>query len=237
MPPMTDPGSIIAENVRVVRQRIADAARRSGRTPDSVLLTAVTKYVDAPMIESLIRAGCRDFGESRPQQLWRRAEELGDRNIGWHLIGHLQRNKAKRTVPLLAMAQSVDSLRIAEAIDSAAMELSQPLPILLEANISGDSSKTGMASEELKATLPKIAELKHVEVRGLMGMASLEGGLDEAKRNFAALRELRDELRKECPDGTRLNELSMGMSDDFETAIEEGATIVRIGSLLFENIP
>jgi uncharacterized pyridoxal phosphate-containing UPF0001 family protein len=212
----------------------------------------------------VVEAGCRDLGESRPQQLWERAEELADLPIRWHLIGHLQRNKVRRTLPLVAMLHSVDSPRLLAAIDEechswggsctatpnraseeAAVQLppqrpspfrSAPLPMLLEVNISGETAKHGFTPEDIEPFLANVAEYRHVSIRGLMGMASLEGDLDVARREFAALRELRDRLRPHCPAGVTLDELSMGMSGDFEPAIEEGATIVRIGSALFEGV-
>ncbi len=145
----------------------------------------------------------------------------------------MQRNKVERTVPLVAMVHSLDSLRLAEAIDAAAGKLDRKMPVLLEVNISRESAKQGFAPEEIEPLLPRLIELKHIEIRGLMCMASLEGGGDEARRDFADLRTLRDRLQASCPETVRLDELSMGMSGDYEIAIEEGATIVRIGSALF----
>ena len=229
---MSDESKGIAENVVRVRQRIADAARRSGRSADDVTLVAVTKYVSADVASLLVEAGCLDFGESRPQSLWEKAAQLADRPIRWHLIGHLQRNKIHRTLPLVTMLHSVDSPRLLTAIDE---ERLPPIPALLEVHISGEPSKHGFAPEEIEPILATAAAYGNVSVRGLMGMASLEGGVAAARREFAALRELRDRLRRNCPPGVTLDELSMGMSGDFEVAIEEGATIVRIGSALFEG--
>jgi PLP dependent protein len=229
----------IAENLREVRGRIDAAAVRSGRRGEDVRLVAVTKYVGAAEIRAVVAAGCLELGESRPQQLWQRADELADLPIRWHFIGHLQRNKVRRTLALtapLAMIQSVDSLRLAEAIDQGAGELAFRVPILLEVNTSGETAKGGFTPAEIEAELVKLAEFRHLEIRGLMCMAALEGGLDEARRNFADLRVLRDRLRVNCPANVGLDELSMGMSGDYEVAIEEGATIVRVGSALFEGI-
>jgi pyridoxal phosphate enzyme (YggS family) len=245
---MTDDAARIAENVADVRRRIADSAARSGRAADAVTLVAVTKYVSADVARLLVESGCRDLGESRPQLLWEKAATLGTvpifasakmglsplpESLRWHLIGHLQRNKVRRTLPLLAMLHSVDSQRLLAAIDE---ERLSPLPILLEVNISHETAKHGFAPDEIAPFLARAAEYQHVSIRGLMGMASLEGGIDVARREFAALRELRDRLRAACPTGVTLDELSMGMSGDFEAAIEEGATIVRIGSALFEGV-
>ena len=133
------------------------------------------------------------------------------------------------------MIHSLDSLRLAEAIDAAAGRRARIMPVLLEVNISRDAAKHGFAADEIKPVLPKLIELKHLEVRGLMCMAGLEGGGEDARRDFAGLRNLRDRLRANCPERVHLGELSMGMSGDYEIAIEEGATIVRVGSALFEN--
>jgi PLP dependent protein len=177
--------------------------------------------------------------------------------VRWHLIGHLQRNKVRRTLPLVAMMHSVDSPRLLAAIEEhlpprkapplqwggfverqeplESLDGFAPLPVLLEVRISSEETKSGFAPAEIEPFLAKAVDYRHVSIRGLMGMASLDGGLDVARREFAALRDLRDRLRANCPPGVTLDELSMGMSGDFEVAIEEGATIVRIGSALFEG--
>ena len=149
------------------------------------------------------------------------------------MIGHLQRNKVERTLPLLTMVHSVDSLRLAEAIDSVAGAIGRRMPVLLEVNVSGEVAKHGIAPVEVEPLLPGLLELKNIEIRGLMCIAGLEGGDVQARRDFCSLRALRDRLQRNCPAGVRLDELSMGMSGDFEIAIEEGATMVRIGSALF----
>jgi PLP dependent protein len=231
---MSEPCDRIRENLARVREGISRAAQRSGRAPEQVRLVAVTKYVDEPEIRALVDAGCTTLGESRPQQLWQRAETFRDLPIQWHFIGHLQRNKAKRTLPLVAMIQSVDSLDLALVLERTAVEAGRRLPILVEVNVSGERAKHGFAPETLESSLEQLAGCGHLEVCGLMCMAGLEGGGDRARADFSALRELRDRLRCRCPESIRLDELSMGMSGDYEVAIEEGATIVRIGSALFE---
>jgi len=233
---MADIAARIAENVAHIRGRIADAAARSGRAASDITLVAVTKYVSAAEVRALVAAGCRELGESRPQQLWEKAAELADLPIQWHLIGHLQRNKVRRTLPLVAMIHSVDSPRLLAAIDADAGESPRPFPVLLEVNTSGETAKHGLQPGEVEPLLTELPRYRHVAVRGLMCMASLEGGPDAARRDFAALRQLRDRLRGRCPPGVALDELSMGMSGDFEIAIEEGATIVRVGSALFEAV-
>jgi PLP dependent protein len=230
---MKDDVKQIAENAAQVRGRIADAAARSGRTASQITLVAVTKYVSAETVRPLVAAGCVDLGESRPQQLWEKAAALADLPIRWHLIGHLQRNKVRRTLPLATMIHSVDSPQLLTAIDE---ECSRPLPVLLEVNTSGESAKHGFQPEMIERSLGELTGCRNVAIRGLMCMASFDGGLEAARRDFAALRLLRDRLRRNCPPGMTLDELSMGMSGDFEVAIEEGATIVRVGSALFEGI-
>jgi hypothetical protein len=233
---MLDASERIAENVSSVRGRIAEAARRAGRSAENVRLVAVTKYVGVPEVRALVAAGCRTLGESRPQQLWDKAEAIAADDVQWHMIGHLQRNKVRRTLPVAAMIESIDNPGLLEAVDRVAAELSLRLPVLLEVNVSGEAAKDGFEPEAIEPLLGTLSDYAHVQVEGLMCMAGLFGGLNEARRDFAALRELRDRLRPNCPGGVRLDELSMGMSGDFEAAIEEGATIVRVGSLLFEGI-
>ncbi len=228
--------SRLADNLEGIRRRIAAAAQRAGRAASDVRLVAATKSIPAEIVRPLAVAGCLDFGESRPQELWSKAEQLADLPVRWHLIGHLQRNKVERTLPLVAMIHSVDSLRLLAAIDEAAATIHRQVSVLLEVNISGDAAKHGFAPAEMPERLREAAMLQHVQVRGLMGMASLVGGLEQALRDFRALRQLRDQLRALNVGGLLLDELSMGMSDDFEVAIEEGATIVRVGSAIFEGV-
>ena len=234
---MSDPAARIADNLAGVRERIAAAAARSGRSGDSVLLVAATKYQSEPAIRALLAAGCRHLGESRPQELWAKCETLGNATtsgqIYWHLIGHLQRNKIRRTLPLVTLIHSVDSLRLIQAIDAEAQGESLTADCLLEVNISGEDAKHGLAPHDVEPLIAQLGSFKRLRVLGLMGMAAFEGGGEVARRNFVALRGLRDRLAPNCPPNVVLNELSMGMSGDFEAAIEEGATIVRVGSALF----
>jgi pyridoxal phosphate enzyme (YggS family) len=233
---MPDPASRIAENVAAVRDRIAQAAAKSGRAPGDVSLVAVTKYVGEREIRALVAAGCDVLGENRPQHLWEKVQAVEDLPIHWHLVGHLQRNKVRRTLPLVEMVQSADSPRLVAAIDRIAGELSLRMPVLLEVNVSGDAAKHGFEPAGVEPFLAELNQQSRVEIRGLMCMARLEGGPDAARRDFAALCSLRDRLRENCPDGVHLDELSMGMSADYEVAIQEGATIVRIGSALYEGV-
>ncbi len=185
----------------------------------------------------LVAAGCRDLGESRPQQLWQKAAALETAGVAWHLIGHLQRNKVARTLPLVSLVHSGDSLRLLEALDAEAVRANcDPLPVLLELNVSGDAAKHGFQPSELEPLADSLTRLPRIEIRGLMAMAGCEGDLDDARREFAALRQWRDRLRSAWAGRWSLDELSMGMSGDYEVAIEEGATLVRVGSALFEGL-
>ncbi|MCC7086149.1 MAG: YggS family pyridoxal phosphate-dependent enzyme [Pirellulales bacterium] len=226
----------LAENLAHVKRRIASAALRSGRPPGAVKLVAVTKSAPVNVVHDLIALGIYDLGESRPQVLWNKAAALADQAVCWHLIGHLQRNKVQRTLPLVSMIHAGDSMRLLQAIDAAAAVDGRRVPLLLEINISGDASKHGFTAAEVERQLPAIARLTHVEIRGLMGMASREGDLEQARQEFSRLRQLRDRLQSSAPPEIALEELSMGMSGDFDVAIEAGATIVRIGSALFEGL-
>ncbi|MBI1900256.1 MAG: YggS family pyridoxal phosphate-dependent enzyme [Planctomycetia bacterium] len=231
---MIDPQKTAA-NLAHIREQIASAALRSGRPAGAVTLVAVTKSVGVGEIAALLAAGCRDIGESRPQDLWQKHAALtpADPPVRWHLVGHLQRNKVRRTLPMVEWIHSADSARLLNEIESESEKLNLAPKVLLEVNVSGDATKHGFRPDEVLPLLPTLAGLVRVQVRGLMTMASLEGGPSAARRDFAALRELRDLAAPLCPPNVSLHELSMGMSGDFEIAIEEGATMVRIGSALF----
>lgn len=233
---MAEARQIVADNVAHVRERIAAAAIRSGRDPQNVTLVAVTKYVDARTTALIREAGCLDLGESRPQELWSKASEAPLAGVRWHLVGALQRNKARRTLPLVSLIHSVASEKLLATLDELAVEFALAPAVLLEVNCSGDIAKQGFSADQMHRLLSRLAKLRRVRVKGLMTMAALEGGTAVARANFAALRKLRDELVPSCPPNVALDELSMGMSDDFEAAIAEGGTIVRVGSLLFEGL-
>ena len=237
MPELAD---IIATNLQRVRQRIAQAALRARRDPQSVRLVAVTKYAEWPWVQALVSLGETELGESRPQQLWERSQlGLGSstRPVHWHLIGHLQRNKVRKTLPVTTLVHSVDSVRLLEDIDATAPSLLLRPRVLIEVNLSGESQKHGFSRAEVLAAWPRLLALKHVDITGLMTMAPLVYIPENARPAFATLRELRDELQSRSPDHSPLPELSMGMTHDFEVAIEEGATCVRIGSALWEGLP
>jgi pyridoxal phosphate enzyme (YggS family) len=226
----------LQQNLTSVCQRIDNATAASGRGAGAVRLVGVTKYVDAAMTRMLIEAGCSIAGENRPQVLWDKAAELSDVNVEWHLIGHLQRNKVKRTVELTSLIHSVDSLRLLKSIDEAGQQANRVANVLLEVNVSGEAAKHGFQPDEMPAALESVSDLSHVAVHGLMCMAGLDGAADQARREFASLRALAETLRSQSPDNVSMNELSMGMSGDFELAISEGATLVRVGSALFAGL-
>ena len=226
----------LAENIASVRHRIEESAQRAGRLDGDVKLIAVTKYVDERIALELLAAGCHDLAESRPQELWRKAEAIQRPDVRWHLIGHLQRNKVRRTLPLVSLVHSGDSLRLLEELNSQARSAGISLPVLLEVNTSGDETKHGFHPPQIDENFCQAIQLTHLEIKGLMTMASREGDLDCARQEFRQLRQLRDRLQLAHPNGPVLKELSMGMSGDFEVAIEEGATMVRVGSALFEGI-
>lgn len=220
----------ILQRHQQVEERIAAACKRSGRTRSELTLVAVTKTVSLRVAELLPGLGIADLGESRPQVLWSKARQLP--GVRWHLIGHLQTNKVERTLPLSHMIHSVDSPRLLRAIDQAAERLAKKVPVLLEVNVSGEASKQGLSPRELGQINTLAADLKNAPVVGLMTMAPNQE--PEATRpTFAKLRALRDGLQERLGP---LPHLSMGMSNDFEVAIEEGATLIRLGSVLFEGL-
>jgi pyridoxal phosphate enzyme (YggS family) len=224
---------IAANHARVV-ERIEAACRRAGRAASEVRLVAVTKSAEVAWIEALVALGVRDLAESRPQKLCERAA-LVDPSVRWHLIGQLQRNKVRKVLPVAAWIHSVDSLPLLSRIDEISGELGVRPRLLLEVNVSGEAAKSGFQPSELTDTWPLIAAVENVEVGGLMTMAPLSDSPEAARPIFAGLRALRDQLKTLVP-SVDLPELSMGMSGDFEMAVEEGATMVRVGSSLFEGL-
>lgn len=225
----------LEENLQRVRERIATAALRAGRRPSEVTLVGVTKYSSPEIARKLFDTGCHDLGESRPQELWNKAAALADLPVRWHLIGHLQRNKIARTLTTGALIHSVDSLRLLAAIDEEALRAATEISVLLEVNVSGEPAKHGFQGDELLAALPMLSELGRARVVGLMAMSGLESSDDQRRHEFDRLRALRDRLRETGPQKLAWNELSMGMSDDLEAAVEAGSTMVRVGSALVEG--
>ena len=233
--PTLDIDFIITRNLAAVRSEIESACSSVGRNPADVRLVAVTKYADWQWVESLVKFHST-FGENRPQQLAERHEKLP--TAEWHLIGQLQRNKAKQAVQTAVLIHSVDSEKLLERVAQVAQELKVRTNVLLQVNVSGEESKSGFTPEELKQAWTRLAEhQQHVNVTGLMTMAPAFDDPELARPTFGGLRKLRDELNTQA-DGPNWNltELSMGMSGDFFVAIQEGATLVRIGSRLFEGL-
>jgi len=228
-------------NLAAVRDRVVEACRRAGRDPGTVRLVGVTKYVSAGLTRMLLDAGCTDLAESRPQSLWEKSATIADHDPTprWHLVGHLQRNKIRKTLPLLTLLHSLDSLRLLEAIEAEAATAGIVCNALIEVNVAGDPGRTGVMETDAAGLLEAAAGMPHVRILGLMGMAAApeeDATGSVARRQFARLRGLRDELTGCMPTATGLPELSMGMSGDFVEAILEGATLVRVGSALWEGI-
>ena len=222
---------------------MAFAAEKSGRAAEAVRLVAVTKYEEDEAVSALLDLGVRDLGESRQQTLTRRAElwsEADFPDIRWHFIGPLQKNKMRRVLQAAYLIHSGESLEMLSALNRAAAEETLTARVLLEVNISAEENKHGFRPEELPGVLPEILTLSHLEIHGLMGMTTLDADKKTAHAQFASLRELRETLRAEItrfsPEKAGIfRELSMGMSDDYEIAITEGATMIRVGSAIFEE--
>jgi len=225
----------IARNWQAACNDVSQAAVAAGRGPAEVRIVGVTKYVDSIATSALIDAGCHDLGEARPQHLIdKAAESAAYPGLRWHLIGSLQRNKVRRTLEVATTIHSIDSVKLLRFVDTVAGQLRVSPEVLLEVNISGDESKHGFAADELMQAVDAIRGTENLRIVGLMAMAGLRSGLSEAQSQFAALRTFRDKLSPAS--GLQLPELSMGMSGDFREAIAEGATMVRIGSRLFDGI-
>jgi PLP dependent protein len=239
--------SPLAEKLDEVRQRIADAAARARRDPGEVTLVAVTKSAAPEQIREIIQLGVADLGESRVQVLTQRAPYLNEfhqRQLGhgvatvaprlrWHMVGHLQRNKVRQVLPVAGLIHSVDTLRLAEEIETQSARLNQRTPVLLQVNASEEPSKQGVAVGAAVHLAEQIDTMQNLQLAGLMTMGPLEGTEAQTRQAFSRTRELFDEMRWHKIGGGGLRHLSMGMSGDFELAVEEGSTMVRIGSLLF----
>ena len=257
----------LRQNVARVRETIAEACARRGRDPRSVGLVAVTKYVDPPVIQALLAAGVSDIGENRVQQLVGRAGQLGARldegldlppasaDVSavedmaaktrpchpvaprWHMIGHLQRNKVKILLPHARIIHSLDSPRLAAEISNVAQRLGVCVDAFLEINVAGEASKSGVRAEELMGLVETVRQHPLIRLRGLMTMAPFDPDPEHARPCFARLRELLEKLRETGAANPECIHLSMGMSQDYGVAVEEGATFVRVGSALYEDLP
>ena len=225
--------SIIKENIVSVRERIAEAALHSGRDPRDVKLMAVTKTVDDDRIaEAIAVEGVDIVGENYIQEARRKIEKLGKR-IEWHMIGHLQSNKAKYAVRFVDMIHSVDRIELAKEINRRAEGADRTMKILIEVNLSGEESKSGVVKEGVLSLVRSIAPLANLSIQGLMTMPPWSSDPEDSRPYFSELRALSDHIAEAHIDGVFMNELSMGMSDDYTVAVEEGATIVRIGRAIF----
>src|SRR5438552_953217 len=226
----------INDNVADIRRRISQAAARSGRGADSITLMAVSKTVELERIQQAYEAGIRVFGENRVQEFGDKAPRLqGLNDAQWHLIGHLQTNKAKKAVELFHAVDSVDSLRLTEKLNQAAEQLNKILPVLIEINAGGEENKSGVPpdSAELEELLQAAQCLTHLQVRGLMTIPPFTEDPEGARPYFSKLRQLRDKIASRKLPRIQMDVLSMGMSHDFEVAIEEGSTCVRVGTTIF----
>lgn len=243
----------IARNVVHLQERIAVACRRAGRRPEEVRLVAVSKTVPPERIREAYEAGLRHFGENRVQEAQAKRPALADLDVTWHLIGHLQTNKARTGRELFHWIHSVDSLRLAEKLDRAAepdpgsdqragrgvgpAEDSRRLPVLIEVNLGGEASKSGVPESAALELACGMSDLETVELRGLMLVPPYSEDPEEARPYFSRLRELRKVIDSARLPNVRMDELSMGMSHDFEVAVEEGATLVRVGASIFGARP
>jgi hypothetical protein len=226
----------VGESVRQVRARIERAASRAGRDPDRVRLVAVTKTVDEDRIRAAIDAGVTILGESRLQEAVPKIERIGRaEGLAWHFIGRLQRRKVKAVIGRFEMIQSVDSLALASEIDHRAEIAGIHQPVLIEVNLGGEPSKAGFAPETLLDAMPALDAMPHLAVQGLMTIPPAGPNPETARPYFRRLRELAERIRQDSPTLRRIEmiELSMGMSQDFEIAVEEGATFVRVGTAIF----
>ena len=252
---LTSSGSVdLREAYAQVNDRIAAAAERSGRSADEVVMVAVTKYASMDQVRQLVELGHADLGESRAQQLAQRAPQIDEflsrkrkmanvapnrsdieppERVRWHMIGRLQRNKVKGVVPLVSLIHSVDSLRLADELHSLGNRNDEVIDILMQVNASGETSKGGVAAPAVVPLAEQIDSMLHLRLRGLMTMAPYSDDPEEARPTFRRTAEIFADVAKAGYGGKAFNVLSMGMSGDFEVAIEEGANVVRIGSLLF----
>jgi pyridoxal phosphate enzyme (YggS family) len=228
--------STVRANIARIRKTIADAAVRSGREASDVRLMAVTKTVGDDLIMEAVEAGVDIIGESYIQEAKRKIEKMG-RNIEWHMIGYLQSNKAKYAVRLFDMIHSVDRMDLAHELDKRAKAADRVMKILIEVNVSGEESKSGVPRKDTIQLIRDVASLNNLSIQGLMTMPPWFDEPEDARPYFIALRELRDRIIDENMERVEMRELSMGMSGDYEVAVEEGSTIVRVGRSIFGERP
>ncbi len=227
----------VAKNVARVRERMRQAAERVGRDPAEVRLVAAAKTVDTARIRAAIAAGVDIIGENYLQEARRKIGQLGREGVAWHMIGALQRNKVRYIFDLFDMVHAVDRLQLAQEIDRRGQRLDRCMPVLLEVNIGGETSKSGFQPEILLQEVEKLSPLTHIHIQGLMTIPPPTPTPEEARPFYQALCDLRQRLMREGFDKHDFSELSMGMTADFEVAIEEGATLVRVGTAIFGPRP
>ena len=223
---------MITENLELVRKNIDEACRMAGRDPKEVTLIAVSKTKPVSMLKEAYDAGARCFGENKVQEIMDKHPQLPE-DIQWHMIGHLQRNKVKYIVDKVSMIHSVDSLRLAQTIEQEAAKHNVCVPVLLEVNVAQEESKFGLKTEEVLPFIEKIANFEHIKVCGLMTIAPFVDNPEENRQIFANLHKLSVDINEKNIDNVYVNILSMGMTNDYEVAIEEGATMVRVGTGIF----
>ena len=230
----------VGENIARVRERILSAARRAGRSPEEIRLMAVSKTFPPELIREAYHAGLRLFGENRVQEFGKKAPALADLpDAEWHMIGHLQTNKAAQAAELFSAVDSVDSVRLAERLNAAAAQLGKKITILIEINSGGEAAKSGVApqSGELEEILQRAPRWQNLAIHGLMTIPPFQEDPEAARPHFRQLRKLRDEIAARRLDAICMETLSMGMSHAFEIAIEEGSTCVRVGTAIFGTRP
>ena len=228
--------STVTERVAEVKEKVEQACQRAGREMEDITIMAATKGRSVAEIVEAVNAGISDVGENYVQELLDKKGELdeaGYSDIRWHAIGHLQRNKVRYVVPICDQIHSVDSLRLAQEIDRRAARIGKVQAVLLEINIAGEESKFGIAPEQAPQLAEQIMELEHLQLRGLMTMPPYTDNPEDSRPLFKALRDLAEQLVGRGLPSEAMSELSMGMSGDYEVAIEEGATIIRLGTVLF----
>ena len=234
--PFTDPTSeipLIADNLASVTHHIGEAARKAGRNPDSIRLIVVSKQMPSEKIIEAYQAGAKCFGENKVQEAVSKTDEVHANDISWHFIGHLQKNKIKFLDSRFDLIHSIDSLSLAEKISAYCEGQNRKQAVLLQVNISGEEAKFGMTPSELEEQLPSFGQLKGIRVQGLMTIPPQDPNAENSRQYFSALRELRDKCQAMNVEGVGLNELSMGMTNDYRIAVEEGATLVRVGTAIF----
>ena len=223
---------MVAENYRMVDKKVEEACARSGRDPKDVTLIAVSKTKPIEMIEEAMEAGARVFGENKVQELCDKYEQL-PKDLHWHLIGHLQRNKVKYIVDKAELIHSVDSLKLAEEISKEALKKNVEVNILIEVNVAEEESKFGVSVEETLALVEEIAKLPGIHIQGLMTIAPYTTDPEENRPVFRTLKKLAVDIKKKNIDNVCMDVLSMGMTGDYQVAVEEGATLVRVGTGIF----